>query len=1035
MGLKGSVRALSLDQLLDFLSQSGHAGVLKISFKDRLCVLCLKDAVIYIDQRGKGEIRLGEILVQRGIVAQDKIDEALIVQDMSGKRIGDVLIELGHAEEKDLNAAFRAQLEEEIYDLFVLDDAFFDFERGLPENFSTADLPAFPIRSILMEAARRFDQWSHIKKTIHSRKCFYRLDQENPKAAKQVAKALNQAEDEASLFENERSLEETLPLLGMTQFQGLSLLAFLISEGHLAQFTPRQLEVSFREKLIEDLPRALKYYECALELDEFEARQRHLDRMLFQTPSFRDNPDGWKYSANVKGRRALLMLLSLFRQNIECEFFAREDEKEFQMVFHQGKLFWRGGDKEASDTALKILKKEGQLTAEVVDEVRYQHLESGQGYEVLFFANGKLSQSDWQRALATATLNKMFDLVFWKLPFVQVQTGKRFNHAPNVKDLTLHLEATLKEEITGRVKEWERVTQVVPSVRAFFKLTQKGEKSITTAVDDLKLFDGRRSLEQIMKLLRKEPLVFFSYLYEQQQGGRVVAFDEADYRKHLDEALGQSLVREAIAYCTGAIDSGLQVQYFKERRDKVLERHGEGSEERTPAKLTGDLASFSLAEVLQSFHMSKRSGTLRIFLDSNDDHKGGREKEIYFENGNVFLLEVEDYGEDFLLDVGFVSNLQGSFQSEVIKQGLITEDQLEGQLAEQIKEDVYDVFLWDGACFEFTRDELPPEFFEVSNRVKKYSLNTGMFLLEAVRRITEWENIREVVPSDDLVVAFESYDSKMRSVTERGSQEVQLLIDGRHTVQDILRISGARRFHAVALIAELLGKGILHKVDVSAVRVKETTERSGEVPESEEGFLEVLRSLQEDQCTGVLRVTDGRRSKECVFIKGVPHRADAFKKGTGNADVDAELSTRFYARDFAEIVILNGARYQLLENVLPPALEKGDRNAEFILQAEEFFQGFLQAAKRWKQTVSLVDRDKPLAWRDEFDAQREAQAVPAPANVLDWIDGKRSAEDIIRTHPDGRYLSYMSLAELITAGVVIYAEPAEEEEEDWDFSL
>jgi hypothetical protein len=1032
MGLKGSVRALSLDQLLDFLGQSGHEGILKISFKDRLCVLCLKDGVIYIDQRGKGEIRLGEILVLRGVVAEENVEDALKVQGLSGKRIGDILIELGHATEQELSAAFRAQLEEELYDLFVLEDAFFDFERGLPEGFGSRDLPAFHIRSILLEAARRFDQWRHIKQTIHSRKCFYRLNSARKNSARQLAKAFAEQEGRASIFEQERSVEETLPLLGMTQFQGLSLLSYLISEEILAPFTPRQLEATFREKLIEDVPRALKYYECALELDEFEVRQRHLDRLLFQTPKFRDQ-EGWKYSANVKGRRALLMLLSLFRQGIECEFFAREDEREFHLILTKGKLIWKGGASVGHGEALKLLKKEGSLSDEDVESILAEH-ESGQSFEMIFFANGKVSQSDWQTAMGRATLTRMFDLVFWKLPFVQVQTGNRFIREPEVNDLLLQLEDSLKQEISVKVKAWERVTQNIPSVRAFFFLTTKGQKAVKSPAADLALFDGRRSLEQILRLLRKTPLVFFSWLYDQHQGGRVAAFDEARYRKCLDDTLAQNQVREAISYCTGAIDSGLQVNYFKERRDKILERHGEGNEERTPAKLEGDLASFSLAEVLQSFHMSKRSGTLRIFLE-NEDAKVAREKEIYFETGHVFLLEVEDFDEDFLLDAGFVSNLQTSFQSESLKQGLVTEDQLEGELAEQIKEDVYDVFLWDGACFEFTRDELPTEFFEISNRVKKYSLNTGMFLLEAVRRITEWENIREIVPNDDLVVAFESYDSKMCSVTEKGSQEVLLLIDGRHTVQDILRISGARRFHAIALIAELLTTSVLHKVDVSAVQVQESQERSGEVPDNEEGFLEVLRSLQQDGVTGVLRVTDGRRTKECAFIKGQPYRTDPFKRGTGNPELDAELSTRFYARDFAEVRILKGARYQLLENVLPPALERGERLAEFVLDAKEFFSELLQAGRRWLKSVDIIDRDKPLAWRDEFDAQREAQAVTAPADVLEWIDGRRSAEDIIRAHPAGRYLAFMSLGELLAAGVLVYAEPPEEEEDDWDFSF
>lgn len=1028
MGLKGSVRALSLDQLLEFLSASGHAGTLKITFKDKSCVLCLKDGTLYIDQRGKGAIRLGEILIQRGVVARDAVKSALETQQSEGGRIGDILIERGQATDEDLAAAYRAQLEEEIYDLFVLEDAFFEFDKGLPEDFSTEGQPGFAVRSILMEAARRFDQWGLIQKTINSRKRFYVISQEDG-TLKKIQKSLEGDLDAFNLFGVERSIEELLPLLETTPFQALSQLAYLISEGWLVPVEARDLESRFRELLNDDLSQALSYYECALETPELESRQHQLDKQLFQLPAFRDAVLGHSFGASMRGKRALQMLLSLFRQQISCELHARQEDRELRVVLAGNRIVWKGGSTEGHRELLRYLKTQRLVSAADIEEADELHRSTSQSFHALLVGSGKITEEDWLRAKKWALLNKIFDLFFWKLPFVQVQTGAGMATPAEDGDLELELEDWLEEEVTNQVKDWERVTRIVPSVRAFFVLTAKGEKSVTSAVDDLNLFDGRRSLEQIMRLLRKTPEAFFSWLHEQHQAGRVEAVDEEGYRKRLEAALATGKLREAIAYCHAAIDSDLQASYFKDRLDEIQSRNQEGSEEaeRVPAKIEGDLASFSLAELVQSFHMSKSSGTLRIYTET-------REKEIYLESGQVYLLEIEEIEDNFLMDASFTSSF------DVVASGVMSEDELSDQVAQQIKEDVYEVFLWEEALFEFKRDFLRDEFHETSSRVTKFSLNTSMFLLEAVRRATEWERVREIVPNDELVVAFDSYEAKMRTVTERGAdnQEVLLLIDGRHTITKIIDISNSRRFHAVYLISELLEAGTLHVVEkTEGGESPGAEERAGEVTEA---FPEVMKGLQTDNVRGLLRVTDGRQSREIALLGGKLHRTQPFRQATGETTDDIDMSTSFFARDFAEVLVWETARYQFLPDVLPPVLEKGGDGASLLeLLTERFYPELAAAASQWRLAIGKVDRDKPLGWIDPANGAAMAAVVPTPANVIDWVDGRRSAEDILRAHPDGRFLALMSLMALLDNGIVVYAEPEATEEgdseEDWDFGL
>ena len=53
--------------------------------------------------------QLGELLIERGIISRQQLDEALTVQKERGGLIGEVLVELGFAKEEDITQALTAQ--------------------------------------------------------------------------------------------------------------------------------------------------------------------------------------------------------------------------------------------------------------------------------------------------------------------------------------------------------------------------------------------------------------------------------------------------------------------------------------------------------------------------------------------------------------------------------------------------------------------------------------------------------------------------------------------------------------------------------------------------------------------------------------------------------------------------------------------------------------------------------------------------------------------------------------------------------------
>jgi len=53
--------------------------------------------------------QLGELLIERGIINQQKLDKALAVQQERGGLIGEIMVELGFAKEEDIAQALTAQ--------------------------------------------------------------------------------------------------------------------------------------------------------------------------------------------------------------------------------------------------------------------------------------------------------------------------------------------------------------------------------------------------------------------------------------------------------------------------------------------------------------------------------------------------------------------------------------------------------------------------------------------------------------------------------------------------------------------------------------------------------------------------------------------------------------------------------------------------------------------------------------------------------------------------------------------------------------
>lgn len=232
MAIKGSLREASLADVVQLLYLGRRSGCLSVASERNFASIWFDDGWIIFAGMVSRSDRLGERLVASGRLTQAALDEAIAAQAaVPGQRLGAVLVRLGHLAREELDLELRRQVEEAIYTLFTWTSGTFSFEAGVSPDEGEATVRLNP-EGLLLEGARRVDEWSVIAKKIPSLDAVFALES-----------GTRQAEDDDGLVEAERRI---LPMLdgkhtarqivdatGMSEFEVSRVLYGLLSAGRL----------------------------------------------------------------------------------------------------------------------------------------------------------------------------------------------------------------------------------------------------------------------------------------------------------------------------------------------------------------------------------------------------------------------------------------------------------------------------------------------------------------------------------------------------------------------------------------------------------------------------------------------------------------------------------------------------------------------------------------------------------------------------------------------------------------------------------
>lgn len=166
MAIEGPLRELGIHDVFQLLDLSRKTGTLRVTSELRDnegTVFFDNGRVIHASIRSQPQ-PLGTVLVRAGKITESDLAQARTVQRerIGGPKLGELLIELGAITPRELERQVRQQIEAVVFELMSWREGFFSFEeRGVADAPLEASI-RISTESLLMEGARRIDEWSRI---------------------------------------------------------------------------------------------------------------------------------------------------------------------------------------------------------------------------------------------------------------------------------------------------------------------------------------------------------------------------------------------------------------------------------------------------------------------------------------------------------------------------------------------------------------------------------------------------------------------------------------------------------------------------------------------------------------------------------------------------------------------------------------------------------------------------------------------------------------------------------------------------------
>ena len=167
MALEGTIKEFGLADIFQLLGLQKKTGILFLKGIDNTINIHFEDGMVVKteDSQKRPKYLFGKILVSRGKITENQVNEALEIQKNTMQKIGHILVGQGLISKDDLRETLSFQMSETIYKVFRWKGGDYKFYQDKVDYDRDTVVP-ISSEHILMDGIRMLDEWPIVERSL-----------------------------------------------------------------------------------------------------------------------------------------------------------------------------------------------------------------------------------------------------------------------------------------------------------------------------------------------------------------------------------------------------------------------------------------------------------------------------------------------------------------------------------------------------------------------------------------------------------------------------------------------------------------------------------------------------------------------------------------------------------------------------------------------------------------------------------------------------------------------------------------------------
>src|ERR1700704_1536377 len=170
MPIEGPLRELGIHDVFQLLDLSRKTGGLRVTsgLRHNAGTISFEGGAIIVAEIRSNPHPLGGLLMRTGKITEADLERARDMQQRQGdkRRLGEILVSLGVITQREVERQIRFQIEEGVFEVMSWNEGYFSFAEEVESKVPTEVTVRIPVEALMMEGARRIDEWSRIESRI-----------------------------------------------------------------------------------------------------------------------------------------------------------------------------------------------------------------------------------------------------------------------------------------------------------------------------------------------------------------------------------------------------------------------------------------------------------------------------------------------------------------------------------------------------------------------------------------------------------------------------------------------------------------------------------------------------------------------------------------------------------------------------------------------------------------------------------------------------------------------------------------------------